>query len=135
MQPGDVDPVMFSFLNRQPEARQIACGITHTTPRTHEIISANLARSAMYAGHIQGVGPRYCPSVEDKVARFADKPSHQIFLEPEGLDDATVYPNGISTSLPRDVQEAFIRTIRGWKRCGSSSMATRSSTITSTRAR
>ena len=112
-QPGDADPVMFSFLNRHPEARQIACGITHTTPRTHEIIGANLARSAMYAGHIEGVGPRYCPSVEDKVARFADKPSHQIFLEPEGLDDDTVYPNGISTSLPCDVQEEFICTIPG----------------------
>ena len=113
MQPGDADPVMFSFLNRRPEAPQIACGITHTTPRTHEIIAENLQRSAMFAGHIQGAGPRYCPSVEDKVARFADKPSHQIFLEPEGLEDRTIYPNGISTSLPRDIQEAFIRTIPG----------------------
>jgi tRNA uridine 5-carboxymethylaminomethyl modification enzyme len=113
MQPGDAEPVMFSFLNRRPEAPQIACGITHTTPRTHEIIAANLERSAMFSGHIRGVGPRYCPSVEDKVARFADKSSHQIFLEPEGLEDQTIYPNGISTSLPREIQEAFIRTIPG----------------------
>jgi tRNA uridine 5-carboxymethylaminomethyl modification enzyme len=112
-QQGDDVPTMFSFLNREPVARQIACGITHTNARTHEIIASNLERSAMFSGHISGAGPRYCPSVEDKVSRFADKPSHQIFLEPEGLDDDTVYPNGISTSLPRDVQEAFIRTIVG----------------------
>jgi len=118
MQPGDAEPVMFSFLNRRPEAPQIACGITHTTPRTHEIIAGNLDRSAMFSGHIKGIGPRYCPSVEDKVARFADKESHQIFLEPEGLDDDTVYPNGISTSLPREVQEAFIRTIPGLEAVG-----------------
>ncbi|MCV2863281.1 tRNA uridine-5-carboxymethylaminomethyl(34) synthesis enzyme MnmG [Albidovulum sediminicola] len=113
MQPGDDEPVVFSFLNRAPIARQIACGITHTNERTHEVIRANLGRSAMYGGHIEGVGPRYCPSVEDKVVRFADKSSHQVFLEPEGLDDDTVYPNGISTSLPADVQETYVRTIAG----------------------
>lgn len=112
-QPGDDDPVVFSFLNTAPSARQIACGITHTNAKTHEIIEANLARSAMYGGHIEGVGPRYCPSIEDKVVRFADKDSHQVFLEPEGLDDNTVYPNGISTSLPVDVQEAYVRSIYG----------------------
>lgn len=113
MQPGDDEPELFSFLSRSPAARQISCGITHTNAGTHEIIRENLQRSAMYGGHIEGVGPRYCPSIEDKVVRFADKESHQIFLEPEGLDDHTVYPNGISTSLPADVQEAYVRSIRG----------------------
>ncbi|WGT51995.1 tRNA uridine-5-carboxymethylaminomethyl(34) synthesis enzyme MnmG [Thioclava nitratireducens] len=112
-QPGDDHPVMFSFLNRSPEVRQISCGITHTNGRTHDIIRGNLDRSAMYGGHISGVGPRYCPSIEDKVVRFADKDSHQIFLEPEGLDDNTVYPNGISTSLPVDVQEGYVHSIFG----------------------
>ncbi|TMV83053.1 tRNA uridine-5-carboxymethylaminomethyl(34) synthesis enzyme MnmG [Thioclava sp. BHET1] len=112
-QPGDDNPVVFSFLNRKPLVRQIACGITHTNERTHDIIRENLGRSAMYGGHIEGVGPRYCPSIEDKVVRFADKTSHQVFLEPEGLDDATVYPNGISTSLPEEVQEAYVRSMRG----------------------
>ena len=112
-QPGDDDPVMLSFLNRTPQARQIACGVTETNPATHDIIRANLHRSAMFAGAITGRGPRYCPSVEDKVTRFADKDGHNVFLEPEGLDDDTVYPNGISTSLPAEVQEAFIRTIKG----------------------
>ncbi|MBO9473700.1 tRNA uridine-5-carboxymethylaminomethyl(34) synthesis enzyme MnmG [Shimia sp. R10_1] len=112
-QPGDEDPVVFSFLNKAPLARQIACGITHTNPKTHEIIRENLDRSAMYGGHIDGVGPRYCPSIEDKIVRFADKESHQVFLEPEGLDDDTVYPNGISTSLPVDVQEAYVRSMYG----------------------
>ena len=112
-QPGDDEPVMFSFLNSTPSARQVSCGITHTNEQTHDIIRANLERSAMYGGHIDGVGPRYCPSIEDKVVRFADKSSHQIFLEPEGLDDDTVYPNGISTSLPVDVQEAYVRSIVG----------------------
>jgi len=112
-QPGDDDPVMFSFLNRAPEARQISCGITHTSEATHQIVRDNLDRSAMYGGHIEGVGPRYCPSIEDKVVRFADKTSHQVFLEPEGLDDHTVYPNGLSTSLPEEVQHAYIRTIPG----------------------
>jgi tRNA uridine 5-carboxymethylaminomethyl modification enzyme len=116
MQPGDEAPVMFSFLHRAPFVRQVACGITHTNAGTHDIIRANLGRSAMYGGHIEGVGPRYCPSIEDKVVRFADKPSHQVFLEPEGLEDPTVYPNGISTSLPAEVQEAYVRTIRGLER-------------------
>jgi tRNA uridine 5-carboxymethylaminomethyl modification enzyme len=112
-QPGDDQPVMLSFCNRAPQARQIACGVTETNPATHDIIRANLHRSAMFAGAITGRGPRYCPSVEDKVTRFADKDGHTVFLEPEGLDDTTVYPNGISSSLPAEVQEAFIRTIRG----------------------
>ncbi|MDX5412636.1 MAG: tRNA uridine-5-carboxymethylaminomethyl(34) synthesis enzyme MnmG, partial [Rhodobacterales bacterium] len=113
MQPGDDDPVLFSFLSSAPPLRQVSCGITHTNEATHEIIQKNLARSAMYGGHIEGVGPRYCPSIEDKVVRFAEKTSHQVFLEPEGLDDHTVYPNGISTSLPEDVQHAYVRSIRG----------------------
>lgn len=113
MQPGDEDPAMFSFMSSSPEARQISCGITHTNERTHEIITANLERSAMYGGHIEGVGPRYCPSIEDKIVRFADKSSHQIFLEPEGLTDHTVYPNGISTSLPEDVQHDYVHSIFG----------------------
>lgn len=112
-QPGDDDPVLFSFLHKKPFVRQVDCGITHTNEKTHQIIRENLSRSAMYGGHIEGVGPRYCPSIEDKVVRFADKMSHQVFLEPEGLDDQTVYPNGISTSLPEDVQEAYVRSIRG----------------------
>jgi tRNA uridine 5-carboxymethylaminomethyl modification enzyme len=116
MQPGDEEPTLFSFLSTAPEARQISCGITHTNARTHDIIRDNLSRSAMYGGHIEGVGPRYCPSIEDKVVRFADKESHQIFLEPEGLDDHTVYPNGISTSLPEEVQEAYVRSIQGLER-------------------
>lgn len=110
-QPGDEDPTMFSFLNRAPEARQISCGITHTSEATHQIVRDNLGKSAMYGGHIEGIGPRYCPSIEDKVVRFADKTSHQVFLEPEGLADHTIYPNGLSTSLPEEVQHAYIRTI------------------------
>ena len=112
-QPGDDVPAMFSFLNLGPVARQISCAITHTSEATHQIVRDNLGRSAMYGGHIEGVGPRYCPSIEDKVVRFADKTSHQVFLEPEGLDHHTVYPNGLSTSLPEDVQHAYIRTIPG----------------------
>lgn len=112
-QPGDDDPVVFSFLNKLPQARQIFCGITHTNEITHGIVRENLSQSAMYGGHIEGVGPRYCPSIEDKVVRFADKASHQIFLEPEGLDDDTVYPNGISTSLPADIQERYVQSIVG----------------------
>ncbi|MEH6750638.1 MAG: tRNA uridine-5-carboxymethylaminomethyl(34) synthesis enzyme MnmG [Paracoccaceae bacterium] len=112
-QPGDDEPVLFSFLSKTPSLRQVPCGITHTNERTHEIIQQNLARSAMYGGHIEGIGPRYCPSIEDKVVRFADKTSHQVFLEPEGLDDHTVYPNGISTSLPEDVQHAYVRSMLG----------------------
>jgi tRNA uridine 5-carboxymethylaminomethyl modification enzyme len=113
MQSADDDPMLFSFLSTTPTVRQIACGITHTNPQTHNIITENLARSAMYGGHIEGVGPRYCPSIEDKVVRFADKSSHQIFLEPEGLDSDVVYPNGISTSLPEDVQLAYVHSIMG----------------------
>ncbi|MFZ4069947.1 MAG: tRNA uridine-5-carboxymethylaminomethyl(34) synthesis enzyme MnmG [Caulobacterales bacterium] len=116
MQPSDADPVPFSFLTAKITNPQVACGITWTTAETHRIIAANMAQSAVYSGAIAGRGPRYCPSIEDKVVRFADKASHQIFLEPEGLDDDTVYPNGISTSLPEDVQEAFIRTIPGLAR-------------------
>lgn len=112
-QPGDDVPEMFSFLHSRPFVRQVSCGITHTNEATHAIIRNNLERSAMYGGHIDGVGPRYCPSIEDKVVRFADKQSHQVFLEPEGLDDDTVYPNGISTSLPADVQELYVRSIKG----------------------
>ena len=115
-QPGDENPALFSFMSSAPEARQISCGITHTNARTHEIIAANLERSAMYGGHIEGVGPRYCPSIEDKIVRFADKSSHQIFLEPEGLTDHTVYPNGISTSLPEDVQHDYVHSIFGLER-------------------
>jgi tRNA uridine 5-carboxymethylaminomethyl modification enzyme len=116
MQPGDDDPVPFSFLTEPITRRQIACGITTTTTRTHEIIRANLPRAPMYSGAIRSVGPRYCPSIEDKVVRFADRAGHQIFLEPEGLDDDTVYPNGVSTSLPADIQDAFLRTIPGLER-------------------
>ena len=112
-QPGDEQPVLFSFLSERPTLRQVACGITHTNERTHDIIRGNLTRSAMYGGHIDGVGPRYCPSIEDKVVRFADKASHQVFLEPEGLNSDLVYPNGISTSLPEDVQVDYVRSIRG----------------------
>ena len=115
-QPGDDDPVLFSFMSTAPFARQISCGITHTNERTHDIIRENLARSAMYGGHIDGIGPRYCPSIEDKIVRFADKTSHQIFLEPESLSDNVIYPNGISTSLPLDVQEAYVRSISGLER-------------------
>jgi tRNA uridine 5-carboxymethylaminomethyl modification enzyme len=114
MQPGDDDPTLFSFLSgTEPPLQQISCGITHTNNATHEIIQANLSKSAMYGGHIDGVGPRYCPSIEDKIVRFADKSSHQVFLEPEGLADNRVYPNGISTSLPVDIQEAYVKTITG----------------------
>lgn len=113
MQAADDIPTLFSFMSRKAGARQISCGITHTNSRTHDIIRENLARSAMYGGHIDGIGPRYCPSIEDKVVRFADKASHQVFLEPEGLDDPTIYPNGISTSLPVSVQEDYVRSIVG----------------------
>lgn len=113
MQPGDDTPTLFSFMSRSVSAPQISCGITHTNEKTHEIIRQNLDRSAMYGGHIDGVGPRYCPSIEDKIVRFAEKTSHQIFLEPEGVDDDTVYPNGISTSLPEDVQEDYVHSIFG----------------------
>ncbi len=116
MQWGDDPPVPFSFLNRRITTPQVACGITFTTPATHAVIRANLHRAPMYSGQISSVGPRYCPSIEDKVVRFADKERHQIFLEPEGLDDPTVYPNGISTSLPAEVQREMIATIPGLER-------------------
>jgi tRNA uridine 5-carboxymethylaminomethyl modification enzyme len=112
-QPGDDPPVPFSFLTDRIETPQVPCHITYTNQQTHKIISDNLGRSAMYSGRIEGVGPRYCPSIEDKVVRFADRSQHQVFLEPEGLDDDTIYPNGVSTSLPADVQEAFLKTIPG----------------------
>ena len=115
-QPGDDPPLPFSFLTRAITTPQIVCHITETNPRTHEIIRANLGRSPLYGGEITGIGPRYCPSIEDKVVRFAERERHQIFLEPEGLDDNTIYPNGVSTSLPRDAQAAFIATISGLER-------------------
>ena len=113
MQQADDEPVPFSFLTDRIDVPQIACGVTHTTEATHRIIADNLGDSAVYGGHLSGRGPRYCPSIEDKVVRFADKTSHQIFLEPEGLDDPTVYPNGISTSVSDATQAAFLRTIPG----------------------
>ncbi|MGK9165958.1 tRNA uridine-5-carboxymethylaminomethyl(34) synthesis enzyme MnmG [Inquilinus limosus] len=112
-QKGDDPPVPFSDLTARITVPQVSCFITYTTPATHELIRANLHRAPMYSGQIESVGPRYCPSIEDKVVRFADKERHQIFLEPEGLDDPTVYPNGISTSLPREVQEALVHGIPG----------------------
>ncbi len=115
-QPGDEEPVLFSFLSNGVSGRQVSCGITHTNEATHEIIRENLARSAMYGGHIDGVGPRYCPSIEDKIVRFAEKTSHQVFLEPEGLTSDLVYPNGISTSLPADIQEQYVHSIFGLER-------------------
>ena len=113
MQAADAEPSLFSFLSDCAPVRQISCGITHTNPKTHDIIEKNLKKSAMYGGHIDGIGPRYCPSIEDKIVRFGEKDSHQIFLEPEGLNDPTIYPNGISTSLPVDVQEAYVTSIAG----------------------
>ncbi|WP_313444273.1 tRNA uridine-5-carboxymethylaminomethyl(34) synthesis enzyme MnmG [Brevundimonas sp.] len=113
MQQADEAPSAFSFLTDRIEVPQIACGVTHTTEETHRIIAENLGESAVYGGKLSGRGPRYCPSIEDKVVRFADKTSHQIFLEPEGLDDPTVYPNGISTSVSEPTQLAFLRTIPG----------------------
>jgi len=113
VQHGDDPPQPFSFLTEKITTPQVVCHITHTTEATHAIIEANLARAPMYSGAIESVGPRYCPSIEDKVVRFKERESHQIFLEPEGLDDDTVYPNGISTSLPEDVQHAFLMTIPG----------------------
>ncbi|PPJ45124.1 tRNA uridine-5-carboxymethylaminomethyl(34) synthesis enzyme MnmG [Rhizobium sp. KAs_5_22] len=112
-QEADSDPIPFSFMTDRIETPQISCGITRTTDATHKVIRDNIHRSAMYSGQIEGVGPRYCPSIEDKIMRFGDRDGHQIFLEPEGLDDDTVYPNGISTSLPEEVQDAYIRTIPG----------------------
>ncbi len=116
VQPGDDPPVPFSYMTGRIETPQIPCHITYTSPEGHDLIRANLDRAPIYSGQIAGTGPRYCPSIEDKVVRFADKSRHQIFLEPEGLDDHTVYPNGISTSLPRDVQSAVLQTIPGLER-------------------
>ncbi len=113
MQPGDEPPVPFSFLTDAITTPQIACGITYTNEQTHRIIAERLTESAVYGGRVSGVGPRYCPSIEDKVVRFADKTSHQVFLEPEGLDDDTVYPNGVSTSVSEETQGLFLRTIVG----------------------
>ena len=112
-QPGDTEPVPFSFLNERVTQPQLDCHITFTNPAVHEIIRANLHRAPMYSGQIESTGPRYCPSIEDKIVRFADRPSHQIFLEPEGRNTLEYYCNGISTSLPRDVQESVIRLIKG----------------------
>ena len=109
----DEKPTLFSFLHKKPFQRQISCGITYTNKTTHEIIHENIERSAVFNGSITSNGPRYCPSIEDKVVRFSDKAEHQVFLEPEGLGDDTVYPNGISTSLPKDIQEKYIKSIRG----------------------
>lgn len=112
-QPGDDPPIPFSYMTDAIRQQQINCGITYTNPEVHAIIRDNLHRAPMYSGQIESVGPRYCPSIEDKVVRFEDRDRHQIFLEPEGYDDPTVYPNGISTSLPEDVQDAIIRLIPG----------------------
>ncbi len=112
-QEADSEPVYFSMMTNNTHLKQISCGITETNPATHEIIQSNIHRSAMYKGYIEGTGPRYCPSIEDKVTRFSDKDNHQVFLEPEGLNDPLIYPNGISTSLPRDVQLDYVRSMRG----------------------
>src|SRR5207237_168335 len=113
MQAGDESPVPFSFLTASVEREQVACGVTYTNEETHRIIADRLGESAVYGGRATGVGPRYCPSIEDKVVRFADRSSHQVFLEPEGLDDDTVYPNGISTSVSAETQLLFLRTMPG----------------------
>ncbi len=112
-QAGDDDPALFSFMSKGVSARQISCGMTYTNERTHDIIRENLKKSAMYGGHIDGIGPRYCPSIEDKIVRFGEKDSHLVFLEPESLSNDVVYPNGVSTSLPETVQEAYVRSIFG----------------------
>ena len=113
MQPADEDPYYFSFLTNKLYNKQIKCGMTHTNNTVHKIISDNISKSAMYSGNIKGVGPRYCPAIEDKIVKFKEKEKHQIFLEPEGLKDNTVYPNGISTSLPEDVQLQILANIKG----------------------
>ena len=109
----DEDPYFFSFLTKKNLNKQVSCRMTYTNEKVHKIIQKNLKRSAMYSGSIQGVGPRYCPSIEDKIVKFADKDRHQIYLEPEGLNDHTIYPNGISTSLPEDVQQEICNNISG----------------------
>ena len=116
MQPGDDPPEPFSVMTDQITTPQIQCGITRTTPATHEVIRSNVHRSPMYSGQIKSTGPRYCPSIEDKIVKFGDRDGHQIFLEPEGIEDSTVYPNGISTSLPEEVQLAILATIPGLER-------------------
>ncbi len=116
MQPADTDPYFFSFLTTKCINKQISCGITYTNDSVHKIIADNISRSAMYSGSIKGIGPRYCPSIEDKIVKFKEKQKHQIFLEPEGLEDNTVYPNGISTSLPEDVQLKILSKIKGLER-------------------
>ena len=113
MQPADDDHYYFSFLTNKINNKQIKCGITHTNNEVHKIIAKNISRSAMYSGNIKGVGPRYCPSIEDKIVKFKEKENHQIFLEPEGLNDNTIYPNGISTSLPEDIQLKILAKIKG----------------------
>jgi len=115
-QDADTDPEYFSFLTNKTYNKQIACSVTYTNKKVHDIIRKNLSKSAMYSGSIKGVGPRYCPSIEDKIVKFSDKTRHQIFLEPEGLNDTTVYPNGISTSLPADVQAEILSKINGLER-------------------
>ena len=115
-QDADASPEYFSFLTKKTYNKQIACSVTYTNKKVHEIIKKNLKKSAMYSGDIKGVGPRYCPSIEDKIVKFSDKTRHQIFLEPEGLNDKTVYPNGISTSLPADVQAEILSKINGLER-------------------
>ncbi|MDC1476116.1 tRNA uridine-5-carboxymethylaminomethyl(34) synthesis enzyme MnmG, partial [Pelagibacteraceae bacterium] len=112
-QDADTNPEYFSFLTKKTYTKQIACSVTYTNKKVHEIIKKNLKKSAMYSGKIKGVGPRYCPSIEDKVVKFSDKTRHQIFLEPEGLNDNTVYPNGISTSLPAEIQSEILSKIKG----------------------
>ena len=109
----DDDPYFFSFLTKKNINKQVSCRMTYTNDKVHKIIEKNLSKSAMYSGSIQGVGPRYCPSIEDKIVKFADKGQHQIFLEPEGLNDYTIYPNGISSSLPEEIQEEFVKSIKG----------------------
>ncbi len=116
LQPSDGNPVFLSFLTQRTEVRQISCGITRTNGKTHDIIRNSLGLSAMYGGHIEAVGPRYCPSIEDKVVRFSDKPSHQVFLEPEGLNSDLVYPNGLSTSMPEEVQHECVQSVAGLER-------------------
>ncbi len=113
LQPGDDEPEPFSFLTERIDCRQVPCWITYTTPPAHELIRANLHRAPMFTGQIQSTGPRYCPSIETKIVRFADKPRHQLFLEPEGRATHEVYVNGLATSLPRDVQDALLRLIPG----------------------
>ena len=113
MQPADIDPYFFSSLTNKLNNKQISCGVTHTNSEVHKIISENIHLSAMYSGNIKGVGPRYCPSIEDKIVKFKEKKQHQIFLEPEGLKDSTVYPNGISTSLPEEIQIKMLHKIKG----------------------